>query len=353
MNRREFLKMLALSAGASVALPAAAVWDKFGVEAFPLKAPSYAGDLMVNGSAPAIGMVAVGSGACGMLRNWPGNSPALQRRVAIDTSPFVLHRTQADRSVRVGQAAEKISDPKTLRLQARAAQAEIRDALAGLDLIWLLSSQGGNAGTGIAPIVAEVARALAIPVIAVSVTPFAFEGERRSQVARAGLNAITRRVMASIELPNEAYITDDDDETLESVLGRVTSDLEQLYRATTLVLGPQGLIGVDLADVRAVTARAQGTLAIGHGAASGPEALRAALSAAANHRLLGEDRLRQAKGAFVAVELKSDRWAMSSVGQLMQAMGLAVNDPAALLIYGVAVEPDLPSDVRISIMAAL
>lgn len=44
---------------------------------------------------------------------------------------------------------------------------------------------------------------------------------------------------------------------------------------------------------------------------------------------------------------------MSSVGQLMQAMGLAVNDPAALLIYGVAVEPDLPSDVRISIMAAL
>ncbi len=81
--------------------------------------------------------------------------------------------------------------------------------------------------------------------------------------------------------------------------------------------------------------------------------MRAAFSAAANHHLLGEDRLLQAKGAFVAVELKSDRGAMSSVGQLMQAMGLAVKDPAALLIYGLAVEPDLPSDVRISIMAAL
>ena len=353
MNRREFLKMLALSAGASAALPAAAAWDKFGVEALPRKSLACAGDLMVNGGAPAIGMVAVGSGACGILRNWPENSPALQRRVAIDTSPFVLHRTQADRSVRVGQAAEKISDPKTLRLQARAAQAEIRDAVAGLDLIWLLSSQGGNAGTGIAPIVAEVAGALAIPVIAVSVTPFAFEGERRSQVARAGLNAITRRVMASIELPNEAYVTDDDDETLDAVLLRVTSDIEQLYRATTLVLGPQGLIGVDLADIRAVTARAQGALAIGHGAGSGPDALRTAFSAAANHRLLGENRLLQARGAFVAVQLKSGSEPMSKISELMQAMSLAVNDPATLLIYGLAVEPDLPSDVRISIMAAL
>ena len=48
VNRREFLKMLALSAGASAALPAAAVWDKFGVEALPLQAPAYAGGLMVN-----------------------------------------------------------------------------------------------------------------------------------------------------------------------------------------------------------------------------------------------------------------------------------------------------------------
>jgi len=344
--------MLALSAGASAALPAAAVWDKSGVEALPRKSLACAGDLMVNGGIPNIGMVAVGSGACGMLRNWRGNLPGLKRSVAIDTSPFVLHRTQADRSVRVGQATDKITDPKALRFQARAAQAAIREAVAGLDLIWLLSSQGGNAGTGIAPIVAEVAWALAIPVIAVSVTPFAFEGERRSQVARAGLNAITRRVMASIELPNEAYVTDDD-ETLDTVLGRVTSDLEQLYRATTLVLGPQGLIGVDLADLRAVTARAQGTLAIGHGAGSGPDALRTAFSAAANHRLLGENRLLQARGAFVAVQLKSGSEPMSKISELMQAMSLAVNDPATLLIYGLAVEPDLPNDVRISIMAAL
>ena len=44
---------------------------------------------------------------------------------------------------------------------------------------------------------------------------------------------------------------------------------------------------------------------------------------------------------------------MSKISELMQAMSLAVNDPATLLIYGLAVEPDLPSDVRIFIMAAL
>ena len=353
MNRREFLKVLALSAGASAALPAVAAWDKFGFEAWPYKAPVYAGDLMVNGGIPNIGMVAVGSGACGMLRNWWGNLPELKRSVAIDTSPFVLHRTQADRSVRVGQATDKITDPKALRFQARAAQAAIREAVAGLDLIWLLSSLGGNAGTGIAPIVADVARELAIPVIAVSVTPFAFEGDRRAQVARAGLNAITRRVIASIELPNEAYVTDDDDETLDMVLGHVSSDIEQLYHATNLVLSRQGLIGVDLADIQAVTGKAQRALAIGHGAGSGADGVRMAFSVAANHRLLGNDRLPQAKGAFVAVRLKSGREAMGRVGELMQVMNGLVNDPAALLVYGLAVEPDLPSDVQVSIMAAL
>ena len=117
MNRREFLKILALSAGASAALPAAAMLPALASGEWPGLASQGLADHVATGEAvhweaPQIGLVATGSGACGMLRQLHGNLPHLARSVAIDTSPFVLHRTMADRSVRVGESADKITDPK-------------------------------------------------------------------------------------------------------------------------------------------------------------------------------------------------------------------------------------------------
>ncbi|QRM20752.1 hypothetical protein GBK02_15910 [Dechloromonas sp. TW-R-39-2] len=358
MNRREFLKILALSAGASTAMPAAAILNTVGVGQWPLIARDSPANFTDMGDAsdtdfPKIGIVAAGSGACGMLRNSQGNLPYLERSVAIDTSPFVLHRTKADRSVRVGQSADKITDSKLLRVQAKAAQSEIRDALDGLDLIWLLSSLGGNAGTGIAPIVADAVKDLGIPVIAASVTPFEFEGERRNQIARAGLNSITRRVAVSIELPNEAYVTDDDDETLDTVLGRVSSDFERLYSASSSILSQQGLIGVDFEDFHAALAQGQGVVGFGNGEGNGEAGLRTALSAATAHNSLGAERLWQAKGVFVAIQLKSSNEPIRRINEVMQDMNALVSDSEALVIYGAVVDPNLSSDAHISIMAAL
>lgn len=357
MNRREFLKILALSAGASAALPAAAMLPALASGEWPRLASQGLADRIAMGGTlhwevPQIGMVATGSGACGMLRQLHGTLPHLARSVAIDTSPFVLHRTMADRSVRVGESADKITDPKALRIQAAAARSDMRDALAGLDLVWMLTSLGGHAGTGIAPIVADVARELAIPVIAASITPFDFEGARRNQIAQAGLGAITRRVTASIELPNAAFDSDDDDVLLDAVLGRVTHDFGQLCRTTSSILSQDGLIGVDLADFRAAMTQARGRVAFGHGAGAGPDAGQAAFSAAANHMLLGAERLRGAKGAFVAIQLKSAKQAMPTISAVMQSMNAAVDDPDALMIYGAQIEPDLAGDVSMSIMAA-
>jgi cell division protein FtsZ len=358
MNRREFLKVLALGGSATAAMPASAILNSVSLDHWPLIASTSPKRFLATGETsetdfPKIGIVAAGGGACGMLRNLQGNLPYLERSVAIYTSPFVLHRTKADRSVRVGQSADKITDSKLLRVQAKAAQSEIRDALAGLDLIWLLSSLGGNAGTGIAPIVADAAKDLGIPVIAASVTPFEFEGERRNQIARAGLNSITRRVAVSIELPNEAYITDDDDETLDTVLGRVSSDFERLYHASSSILSQQGLIGVDFEDFRAALVQGEGLVGFGNGEGNGEDGLRTAFSAVTAHNSLGAERLRQAKGVFVAIHLKSSNEPMRRINEVMQDMNALVSDSEALVIYGAVIDPNLPSDAHISIMAAL
>ena len=354
MNRREFLRLMALAGGASAAMPAAAILNPLHGEALSLNGADFAvlGDASASGF-PRIGIVSVGSGACGLLRQWQGGLPYLARSVAIDTNPFVLARSGASHAVRVGQSADKITDPKTLRMQAKAAKSAIRDTLTGLDLVWLVSTLGGSAGTGIAPIVADEAKALGIPVIAASITPFDFEGPRRNQIAQAGLSAINRRVTASIELPNEAFDTDDEDALLETVLNNANGEFLHLYRNVSSVLSQQGLIGVDIEDFRAVMALGKGLVAFGHGQGDGLPGANTAFSAAVNHQLLGVERLQNAKGVFVAIHLKSGSQAMNTIKGVMQSMSAMITDPQALMIYGAVIEPDLPSDISISIMAAL
>lgn len=354
MNRREFLKLMALAGGASAAMPAAAILNSLHGEALSLNGADFAvlGDASASGF-PRIGIVSVGSGACGLLRQWQGGLPYLARSVAIDTNPFVLSRSGANHAVRVGQSADKITDPRTLRLQAKAAKQEIRDALTGLDLVWLVSTLGGTAGTGIAPIVADEAKALGIPVIAASITPFDFEGPRRNQIAQAGLGAINRRVTASIELPNEAFDADDEDALLETVLGNANAEFLHLYRNVSSVMSQEGLIGVDLEDFRAVMAQGNGLVAFGHGQGDGQTCANTAFSAATNHQLLGVERLQNAKGVFVAIHLKSGSQAMNTIQGVMQSMSAVLTDPQVLVIHSAVVEPNLAGDVRVSILAAL
>jgi cell division protein FtsZ len=359
MNRREFLKLILLAGGVSAALPATAILNAASVDPWPLidsdnpRNFAVAGQVS-DGGFPKIGVVAAGSGACGILGQWQGKLPHLARRVAIDTSPFALYRTMADHYVWVGRSNDQATDPNTVRLQAKTAKPEIRDALQGLDLIWLLSSLGSAAATGIAPTVADIAKELGIPVIAASITPFAFEGTRRSQVARAGFNAITRRVAASIELPNEAFIKNPtDDERLDLVLGRAGNEFEHLYSTTSSILSQPGLIGVDLEDFRTAMAQGQGLFAFGYGIGHRQNALNDAFTTATSHILLGAERLRNAKGAFVAIHLKSEHEAMSQINEVMRSVSAALSDPGALVIYSAVVDPGLYSDASVSILAAL
>lgn len=339
MNRRELLRMsLALKAGSAVMLP---------VNANPLPTPERQWPLPFNFKdekhapsfdAPAfgitkVGIVFAGSAACGFLTQLHGRLPYLSRSVVIDTSLPALQRALADRYVWVGRSDEKATDCQTVRLQAMAVKSEIRDAIRGLDLIWMVSSLGGAAGTGIAPVVADVANEIGVTVVAASTTPFDFEGTSRNQIAQAGLKAIARRVQGSVELPNQVFAANAPDELMVSILDRAAAKFGQLYRGTSTVLCQQGLIGVDLEDIQAVLAQGSGLVVFGHGSG---DSLTEAYRSAVNDELLGSVRLHQAKGVFVTLNGPWERIKMDSLSETMAAISGAA--PDALAIFGATVD---------------
>ena len=351
MNRRQFVLALA-AIGGGATFPALATIEKprCDVDLFRIVEPASEAQQSIDSASPKIGLVAVGSGGCGMLTRLHGKLPYLSRTVAIDTSPFAIYRALADQYVLIGAHADKPSDPNAARFLAKAAKHEIQEAVAGLDIVFILSGMGGAAGTGISPIVADVTREAGILTVAAPVSPFSFEGDRRLQIARNGVNALSRRADATVVLSNELYASNAGaDELLNTVLEQAPASFEHLYRSIAMVFCQQSLIGIDQEDFRAAMSCGNGHAVFGYGSADGKKAAVAALEAAVSHVMLGQTALNRATGVYVAVEAKPDALKMASLSRILKTVGDFASN--ALCFYGAVPNADMKHDFRVSILA--
>ena len=79
--------------------------------------------------------------------------------------------------------------------------------LKGADMVFITAGKGGGTGTGGAPVVAEIAKALGALTIGVVTRPFTFEGRRRSVQAEQGIQTLKEKVDTLIVIPNDRLLT--------------------------------------------------------------------------------------------------------------------------------------------------
>src|SRR6202044_2068606 len=90
---------------------------------------------------------------------------------------------------------------------------EIEEVLKGADMVFITAGKGGGTGTGGAPVVAEIAKALGALTIGVVTRPFTFEGRRRSMQAESGIQRLKEKVDTLIVIPNDRLLTVSNDKT--------------------------------------------------------------------------------------------------------------------------------------------
>ena len=83
----------------------------------------------------------------------------------------------------------------------------IIDAVKGADLIVLIAGMGGGMGSAVPPIIAEVAKENDIIAVAIVVTPFKFEGEKRCNNTDRGLQALRENSNMTLVIPSEKAIS--------------------------------------------------------------------------------------------------------------------------------------------------
>src|SRR4029079_7322289 len=85
---------------------------------------------------------------------------------------------------------------------AQESRDELKEALKGADMIFITAGEGGGTGTGAAPVVAELGRAIGALKVGVVTKPFGFEGRKRSQQAEQGIDSLRDKLETLIVIEN-------------------------------------------------------------------------------------------------------------------------------------------------------
>jgi len=273
--------------------------------------------------------------------------------IAANTDAQALLMSDADVKLDIGRDLTRGlgagSDPDVGRQAAEDNIDEIRDAIAGADMVFITAGKGGGTGTGAAPVIAEVAKSQGALTIGVVTRPFAFEGRRRSVQAEQGIQRIKEKVDTLIVVPNDRLLSIATSDT--SVLNAFKMADEILLQGvqgiTDLITIP-GLINTDFADVRTVMTDAGSALmGIGHGSGEGRST--AAARDAISSPLL-EASIENARGILLNISGGPDL-GLLEVNEAAEIIhGVAHQD--ANIIFGAVIDDEMGDDVRVTVIAA-
>ncbi len=272
--------------------------------------------------------------------------------VAINTDRQALSRSNAVTKIDIG---EKITKGRGAganpEIGARAAEEsieEIKKMLEGTQMVFVTAGMGGGTGTGAAPIVAKTAKDMGILTVGVVTKPFAFEGKVRMAQAESGIKNLIEVVDSLIIVPNERLKQVSDTRiTLVNAFEVADDVLRHGVQSVAELIAVDGFINLDFADVTAIMTNA-GYAHMGVGSATGKEKAALAAKAAISSPLL-ETSIAGARGIILSITGSADM----TLEDVDTASNM-VKDEAhidANVIFGVAFDPSLEDEIRITVIA--
>jgi cell division protein FtsZ len=122
--------------------------------------------------------------------------------IVANTNAQALDISKAPVKLRLGKIVTDIdTDPEIGRKAALESTEAIRNALKDSHMVFIVAGFGGGTGTGAAPVIADICKAIGILTVAVVTKPFSFEGIKRIERAEAGINVLKKSADKVIAIP--------------------------------------------------------------------------------------------------------------------------------------------------------
>ncbi len=303
-------------------------------------------------SAAKIKVIGCGGAGCNAITRMVREQIRGVEFVAMNTDAQALAITEAPIRIQLGEKNTRGlgagGDNRMGHAAAEESRDEIRQVVAGADMVFITAGMGGGTGTGSAPVVATMATETGALTIAIVTKPFGFEGTHRMKVAEEGIAELTPNVDTLVLIPNDRLFDICDQKTgVDGAFKLADEVLCNGVQAIAEVITVPGLINLDFADVRSVMKDAgPAWMSIGHGKGSN-RAVDAAKQALQSPLL--DVSIDGSKGVIFNVAGDSSL-TLYEVNAAADIIRKAV-DPDANVIFGVLVDPNMNSEVRLTLIA--
>ncbi len=271
--------------------------------------------------------------------------------ICANTDAQALNRSKADQLLQLGSTGLGAgAKPEMGKAAAEEAEARIREAIQGANMLFITAGMGGGTGTGAAPVIARVAKEMGILTVGVVTKPFEFEGNRRSKAADSGLVELEANVDSLIVVLNEKLLEVlGDDVTQDQAFAHANDVLKNAVGGISDIIHMPGLVNVDFEDVKTVMSE-PGKAMMGTAVASGPDrATKAAEAAVACPLLEGID-LSGARGVLVLIAANRNTFKLAESRNAMNAIKRYAAEDAHI-IYGTAYDESLGDQLRVTVIA--
>ena len=269
--------------------------------------------------------------------------------ICCNTDAQALATTNAPVQIRLGRTGLGAgAKPEQGRAAAETAREEIRSALNGAHMVFITAGMGGGTGTGAAPIVADIARESGILTVGVVTKPFSFEGKRRMDQAKQGINDLLGKVDSLLIIPNDRLKFATDQRVTFANAFEIADDvLHQAVTSISDLIKNTGFINLDFADVTTIMKDA-GFAHMGVGHAVGKGKLEDAARMAVASPLM-ETSIDGARGVLINITGSMDMGLedVEAAANLVQAAA----HPEANIIFGATFDDTMDDEIRVTVIA--
>ena len=216
-------------------------------------------------------------------------------------------------------------------------------------MVIITAGMGGGTGTGAAPIIAQMARAMNILTVGIVTTPFSFEGKLRNDQAQAGIEKLRNHVDSLIIINNNKLREVYGNLGFKAGFSKADEVLSTASKGIAEVITHHYTQNIDLKDAKTVLSNS-GTAIMGAASSSGTNRANDAITKALDSPLLNDNRITGAKNVLLLIVSGNEEITIDEIGEIndyiQEQAGYGAN-----IIMGVGEDPELFDSISVTVIA--
>ena len=266
--------------------------------------------------------------------------------VSVNTDKQHLDNVRADKKILVGKTLTKGlgagGNPKIGQKAAELARGTLEEVLKNVDLVFVTAGLGGGTGTGVAPVVAEVAKEQGAIVVGMVSSPFRVERARIFK-AEEGLEELRRAADTVIVLDNNRLLNFVPNLPIDQAFSVMDQLIAETVKGITETITVPSLINLDYADIKTIMSCGGGAVML-TGESKSQDKSTEVVRIALNHPLLDID-YKGATGSLIHITGGPDL-SLKEAEEIASMLTYELSS-SANVIWGARIREDYEGKVRV------